>query len=115
MDFSAILEIAYISCPASLTLAICSGKDKIVWLGMYHEALMSLSANSFSMRSVPTLAPKMPRVTSVAPIAEPSRVLILHSVSQGLVSRVVKSKSYQLAQASTSMAYVTSALFVIVR
>jgi hypothetical protein len=48
-----------------------------VWLGMYHDALMPWSAKSFSMRSVPALAPKMPLETSVAPMDDPSRVLIL--------------------------------------
>ena len=56
----------HISCPASRTLAICVGKERIEWLGINHEALMSCWLKNLRSLSVPVLAPKMPRERSLA-------------------------------------------------
>ena len=72
--FSATVVRSYISWPASRILAICSGKDSTECAGMNHVVLMLYFSHNFNRRSTPTVAPKMPRETSV----QPPLLFILH-------------------------------------
>lgn len=75
-----------ISWPASLTLAICFGKDSSKCAGTNHVALMQYLSHNFRSLSTPTVAPNMPRDTSVGSAAKPSLVLILiESQFEGLL------------------------------
>lgn len=67
----------HISWPASLTFANCFGNVSIVWAGQNQVALILNLSQSFRRRSTPTVAPNIPRETSVGLAGEPSLVLIL--------------------------------------
>lgn len=75
-------EKTYISWPASLTLASCSGKDSSEWAGTNQVVLIPNLSQSFNSRSTPTVAPYMPRDTSVGFAVAPVLVLILINWNQ---------------------------------
>ena len=70
-------EKTYISWPASLIFASCSGKDSSEWAGTNQVVLILNLSQSFNNRSTPTVAPYIPRDTSVGLAGVPDLVLIL--------------------------------------
>lgn len=74
-------KFAHISCPASRTLVICSGNDSRECAGTNQVVLIPYLSHSFRRRSIPTVAPKIPRETSVGFAGDPFLVLILSSIS----------------------------------
>src|SRR5271155_103418 len=68
---------AYISWPASRIFAICFGNDSTECVGTNQLALIWYFSHSLSSRSIPTIAPNMPREMSVMPAGLPFWVLIL--------------------------------------
>lgn len=56
-------KVAYISCPASLTMAHSLGKVSKEWPGMNHVVLISYLANSFRSRGTPTLPANRPEMS----------------------------------------------------
>lgn len=74
---SCVYPCSPISCPLSTIFLICLGKDSTECAGVNQVALMLYLSQSFSRRSMPTVAPKTPRETSVGLAGLPSRVFSL--------------------------------------
>ena len=60
-----------ISCPASTTIFVCSGKVSIEWPGMNHVVRRPYLSKSFSSRGVPTSPAKSPREMSSGEFSPP--------------------------------------------
>lgn len=72
-----MMIVSYISCPASLTLANCEGKLSMECAGTNQVVLMLYFDQRLKRRSMPTVAPKIPREMSVGFAGEPSLVFNL--------------------------------------
>jgi hypothetical protein len=67
-----------ISCPLSTIFRICFGNDSTECAGANQVVLILYLSQSFSNRSIPTVAPKMPREMSVGLAGVPVLVFILY-------------------------------------
>jgi hypothetical protein len=102
---SCVYPCSPISCPLSTILRICLGNDSAECAGVNHVVLILYLSQSLSRRSIPTVAPKIPREISVGLAGTPVLVFSLILGQQSSLQRKLSGYPYQPLTASMSIPY----------